>query len=112
MTDAWPSGDELQQRLRALLPRASAWDRHWVESNSLGENVLRLAESLTQVLPLRAGMRVLDLGCGRAVSSIFMAREYGVVPGEFGRRLGTFRMVAMRSGVPVHLEDEDGDVPY
>lgn len=34
-------------------------------------------ESLARRLPLRAGMRVLDLGCGRAMSSIFMAREFG-----------------------------------
>jgi cyclopropane fatty-acyl-phospholipid synthase-like methyltransferase len=70
--------EELQRQLRELLPRASSWDRQWVEANSLGENVLHLAESLTQVMPLRSGMRVLDLGCGHAVSSIFMARELGV----------------------------------
>ena len=29
-------------------------------------------------LPLRAGMRILDLGCGKATSSIFQAREFGV----------------------------------
>jgi SAM-dependent methyltransferase len=29
-------------------------------------------------MDLRPGMRVLDLGCGRAVSSIFLRREFGV----------------------------------
>src|SRR5213592_4434799 len=29
-------------------------------------------------LDLRPGMRVLDLGCGRAMSSIFLHREFGV----------------------------------
>lgn len=72
------TGKELEERLRQLLPRASAWDREWVEANSLGENVLHLAESLVQAMPLRSGMRVLDLGCGHAVSSIFLAREFGV----------------------------------
>ena len=76
--DELPSGEELQRQLQLLLPRASAWDSNWVEAHSLGENVLQLAESLIQVMPLRSGMRVLDLGCGHAVSSIFMARELGV----------------------------------
>src|ERR1051325_9678244 len=29
-------------------------------------------------MDLRPGMRVLDLGCGRAMSSIFLRREFGV----------------------------------
>jgi cyclopropane fatty-acyl-phospholipid synthase-like methyltransferase len=37
-----------------------------------------MTEWLTQALELRSGMRVLDLGCGRAVSSIFLRREFGV----------------------------------
>jgi cyclopropane fatty-acyl-phospholipid synthase-like methyltransferase len=78
MSDDLPRDEELARQLQELLPRASAWDRAWVEAHSLGENVLHLAESLTQVMALRPGMRVLDLGCGHAVSSIFLAREFGV----------------------------------
>src|ERR1700740_2745569 len=37
-----------------------------------------MAEWLTSALDVRPGMRVLDLGCGRAVSSIFLHREFGV----------------------------------
>src|SRR5262245_40322104 len=44
----------------------------------MGPNVLWLTEALTEVLPLEPGTRVLDLGCGRAMSSIFLAREFGV----------------------------------
>src|SRR5690606_35616009 len=78
MRDDVPQGEELERRLRELLPPASARDRRWAEANSLGENILHLAESLTQVMNLRPGMRVLALGCGHAISSIFLAREYGV----------------------------------
>jgi SAM-dependent methyltransferase len=37
-----------------------------------------MTEWLAEAIDLRPGMRVLDLGCGRAVSSIFLHREFGV----------------------------------
>lgn len=43
-----------------------------------GANALWLTEWLVSALDLEPGMKVLDLGCGRASSSIFLAREYGV----------------------------------
>ena len=43
-----------------------------------GANPLWLTEWLAEALDLRPGMRVLDLGCGRAMSSIFLRREFGV----------------------------------
>jgi cyclopropane fatty-acyl-phospholipid synthase-like methyltransferase len=46
--------------------------------NAMGPNVLWLAEWLCADLELKPGMRVLDLGCGKALSSIFLAREFGV----------------------------------
>lgn len=60
-------------------PRASAYHPDWVLANaSGGANSLWLTEWLSAALDLRAGMRVLDLGCGRASSSIFLRREFGV----------------------------------
>ena len=51
----------------------------WVLANaSGGANALWLTEWLTSDMNLLPGMRVLDLGCGRASSSIFMRREFGV----------------------------------
>jgi SAM-dependent methyltransferase len=49
-----------------------------VESRSGGANPLWLTEWLAGAIDLRPGMRVLDLGCGRATSSIFLHRELGV----------------------------------
>ena len=66
------------QYVREHYPRASAYDPTWVLANQMGPNVLWLTESLTQNIDLQPGMRVLDLGCGKAVSSIFLAREFGV----------------------------------
>ena len=70
------SDDRLRQ---ARFPRASAYNPDWVLAGaSGGANVLWLTEWLADALDLRPGMRVLDLGCGRALSSIFLHREFGV----------------------------------
>jgi cyclopropane fatty-acyl-phospholipid synthase-like methyltransferase len=50
----------------------------WVITNEMGPNVLWLTEFLCEAMDLRPGMRVLDLGCGKALSSIFLAREFEV----------------------------------
>jgi SAM-dependent methyltransferase len=62
----------------AAYPRASAYDAAWAYRNSMGPHALGLVDALTQVLPLEPGMRVLDLGCGTAITSIFLAREENV----------------------------------
>ena len=59
-------------------PRASAYDPTWVYCNVMGPNSLWLTDALTQTLRLEPGMRVLDLGCGAAITSIFLAREFDV----------------------------------
>lgn len=60
-------------------PRSAAYHPQWLIANaSGGANSLWLTEWLTQGLQLRPGMRVLDLGCGRAASSIFLSREFDV----------------------------------
>lgn len=59
-------------------PRSSRYDPAWVLDNQMGPNALWLLEWLCEQLPLEAGMRVLDLGCGRAMTSIFLAREFDV----------------------------------
>lgn len=60
-------------------PRASRYNPEWIlASVSGGANPLWLAEWLSEAMDLRPGMRVLDLGCGRALSSIFLHREFGV----------------------------------
>ncbi len=59
--------------------RSSKYHPEWViASVSGGANALWITEWLAEALDLRPGMRVLDLGCGRAMSSIFLRREFGV----------------------------------
>lgn len=59
-------------------PRSDGYDPYWVLTNQMGPNALWLLESLTEVMTFEPGMKVLDLGCGRAMTSIFLAREFGV----------------------------------
>jgi SAM-dependent methyltransferase len=59
-------------------PRSNSYDPQWIVDNLMGPHPLWCAEALTQVMTLRPGMRVLDLGCGTALTSIFLAREYDV----------------------------------
>ena len=59
-------------------PRSNAYDPEWIIQNQMGPNALWLTEWLCQEMNLQPGMRVLDLGCGRGMSSIFLAREFGV----------------------------------
>jgi len=60
-------------------PRAAKYNPDWVlASVSSAANPLWLSEWLATTMDLQPGMRVLDLGCGRAVSSIFLRREFGV----------------------------------
>ncbi|RIJ43013.1 SAM-dependent methyltransferase [Pontibacter oryzae] len=66
------------QQLQHIFPKALHYDPDWVRRHSMGENVLFNLESLTNSLELKPGMRVLDLGCGKAISSIFLAKEFGV----------------------------------
>src|SRR5215472_3259704 len=59
-------------------PRSAKYDLEWIRSSiSGGANSLWLAEWLAARMDLHSGMRVLDLGCGRAASSIFLHREFG-----------------------------------
>lgn len=59
-------------------PRSGRYEPDWVLANQMGPNALWLVEWLLEALPLKPGMRVLDLGCGRSLTSIFMAKEFGV----------------------------------
>jgi SAM-dependent methyltransferase len=59
-------------------PRSAKYDPEWVLKGWMGPNVLWLTEWLCERMELKPGMRMLDMGCGKALSSIFLAKEYGV----------------------------------
>jgi ubiquinone/menaquinone biosynthesis C-methylase UbiE len=72
-----------KKRMKELLkndryPRSAKYDPAWVLKGWMGPNVLWLTEWLCEKMELKSGMRVLDMGCGKALSSIFLAKEFGV----------------------------------
>jgi ubiquinone/menaquinone biosynthesis C-methylase UbiE len=72
-----------KKRMQELLkndkyPRSAKYDSAWVLKGWMGPNVLWLMEWLCEKMEFKPGMRVLDMGCGKALSSIFLAKEYGV----------------------------------
>ena len=44
----------------------------------MGPNSLKILEELMQGTQIEKGLRVLDLGCGKGLTSIFLAKEYDV----------------------------------
>jgi SAM-dependent methyltransferase len=67
------------QLVSPRFPRSSRYHPDWIVSSvSGGANSIWLTEWLAEAMHLNPGMRVLDLGCGRGASSIFLHREFDV----------------------------------
>jgi len=59
-------------------PISAKYDSTWIEENWMGPNPLQLLEELCGNIKLVPGMKVLDLGCGKGLTSVFLAKEFGV----------------------------------
>jgi len=59
-------------------PRTAKYDPSWIAENWMGPHPLWLLEELCENLDLQPGMKVLDMGCGKGITSVFLAKEYGV----------------------------------
>ena len=59
-------------------PKTQKYDFNWISENWMGPHPLWLLEELCENLDLRPGMKVLDMGCGKGITSVFLAKEYGV----------------------------------
>ena len=95
----------------AEFPRSAKYDSDWVLENMMGPNALWLTEPLYGCMSLSPGKRVLDIGCGKGFSSIFLAKEYGVQVWETdlwidaSDHLGRIRAAGVEDRVfPIHAE--------
>lgn len=95
-------------------PRSGYYDPDWVIENQMGPNPLWLMESLTQAVTIEPRQRILDLGCGKAVSSVFLAKEFDaqvwaadlwIKPGENLKRI--YEADVADQVFPVHAEAHD-----
>lgn len=71
-----------EEKMKLLIdekyPLSAKYDPEWIYENKMGCQCLWLVESLSQIMTLKPGMRILDMGCGNALTSIFLAKEFGV----------------------------------
>jgi len=58
--------------------KSKKYDSDFINENMMGPNSMKIIEELSQKIPLKSGMRVLDLGCGNGLTSLFLAKEYGL----------------------------------
>lgn len=79
------SNDEIQRILstfsspdRAAYPELQEYSRDDLYRDFFGGGGLYLAVKMLRTLRLKPGQVVLDLGCGKGETSIFMAKHYGV----------------------------------
>ena len=59
-------------------PLSTRYDPAWVLRLDMGPHPLWQLEDLLDDIDLHPGAKVLDLGCGKGATSVFLARECGV----------------------------------
>lgn len=80
----WPQvdPDALRAAFREVssagYPELAGWKRAEIHEGLQGQGGLFLASSMAGLLDLRPGKRVLDLACGRGMTSLFLAKTFGV----------------------------------
>lgn len=58
--------------------KSNKYDKTFINQNMMGPNSMKMLEELLQSVKLKKGMRILDLGCGKGLTSIFLAKETSV----------------------------------
>lgn len=56
-------------------PKSEQYDKQFLLENMMGPNALKILEELTEGIKLTSDMKILDLGCGKGLTSIFLAKD-------------------------------------
>ena len=71
---------DIQKRFRQVdlkkYPQLQGLTRNQIYQGEMGPGGLILASEMSRRIPLQKNMRVMDLGCGKGATSIFLARTY------------------------------------
>lgn len=96
------------------MSQINRYDTAFAKENMMGPSSLRIIEELAGSLELEKGMRVLDLGCGKGLASIYLADVFGVT--VFATDLwigatenyGRFKALGLEDRIiPIHAEAHD-----
>src|SRR5574344_2138856 len=108
----------LQQRRKTMkFIKSNKYDKKFINENLMGPNSMKMLEELLQSVKLEKGMRVWDLGCGKGLTSIVLAKEFGVQVFATDLWIGatenykTFKSLNLENRIiPIHADA--GDLPY
>ncbi|MDD4471371.1 MAG: class I SAM-dependent methyltransferase, partial [Methanoculleus sp.] len=56
---------------------SNAENVEFLKATMMGPNAMRVSEELSSHLKIDENMRVLDLGCGQGLSTLFLVKKYG-----------------------------------
>ncbi len=97
--------------------KTNKYDKKFVDENLMGPNSMKMLEELLQSVKLEKGMRILDLGCGKGLTSVLLAQEFGAQ--VFATDLWisatqnykTFKSMGLENQIiPIHSDAEN--LPY
>ena len=58
--------------------KTEKYDKNFIKENIMGPNPLKMLEQILDKHPIEKGTTVMDLGCGKGLTSIFLAKECGI----------------------------------